>query len=203
MSSRLFNPHLVPKPPRDDSPLMRRLFESGRTVDIEVGCGVGYHPIQYALSHPERYLVAIERTSEKFSKFARRLEAHPAINNILPVHADAVNWVSHHVLEASVSRYFILYPNPYPKAKHSNLRFGRMLFMAHVFDSLVPGGTLTLATNERHYFDEAKKHLVQDFGFAVVQSGAIDPKDFVPRSHFEKKYLKSGQTCFNLVLKKP
>ncbi len=41
-------------------------------LDIEVGCGVGLHPIQYSLANPDRFLVALEHTREKFEKFHRR-----------------------------------------------------------------------------------------------------------------------------------
>ena len=38
-------------------------------LDLELGCGNGRHSLQYCRSHPDRNLVAIERTRLKFDKF--------------------------------------------------------------------------------------------------------------------------------------
>ena len=37
-------------------------------LDIEIGCGVGLHPIQYQAKNLERTLVAIEHTKEKYER---------------------------------------------------------------------------------------------------------------------------------------
>jgi len=57
----------------------------GRKLVIEIGPGVGLHPIQYAKSNPDKFVVAIEKTSEKYAKFARRLENHSEINNLFAI----------------------------------------------------------------------------------------------------------------------
>src|SRR5689334_22652665 len=88
----------------------------GKPLDVEIGCGVGLHPIRYALANPERNLIAIEHTREKFASFRQRYEGngHPA--NLFPIHADAIRWVTHALPPGSVSKFLLLYPNPEPKA---------------------------------------------------------------------------------------
>ena len=109
-------------------------------VDLEIGCGVGFHPIRYALAHPERRLVAIEHTHEKFMKFARRVENHRAggesLTNLFPLHANAIGWVSRLEDRECFERIFLLYPNPHPKAKQANRRWFRMPFMARLLETL-------------------------------------------------------------------
>ncbi len=168
-------------------------------LDIEIGCGVGFHPIDYAKNNPERLLVAIEKTSEKFAKFLGRLEKHPQIKNVVPVHTNAIWWVAHYVKPQSVDRYFILYPNPYPKDPQK--RFFEMPFMTYLVETLKPGGIITLATNEKYYFDESLENAQKIFGLKVIENRIVE-KSEKPRTHFEKKYLERGETCYNLVLKK-
>jgi tRNA (guanine-N7-)-methyltransferase len=168
-------------------------------LDIEIGCGVGFHPIDYAKKNPERLLVAIEKTKEKFDKFIGRLNKHPQIKSIVPIHTNAVWWIAHEVKPASVDRYFILYPNPYPKDPQK--RFFQMPFMSYLVETLKPGGTITLATNEKYYFDESLENAQKIFGLNVFEKTTVDQKE-KPRTHFEKKYLERGETCYNLILEK-
>ena len=106
---RPFRPDRVPLPKCDvDFP------DAGMEVDLEIGCGVGFHPIQRALNEPARQLIAIEHTKTRFSKLQGRLEGHPHIQNVIPVFDDAVSWVTHRVPAQSIGNVFLLYPNPYP-----------------------------------------------------------------------------------------
>jgi hypothetical protein len=47
---RTFYPSRVPLPP--DFRSFQRSFD--RPLDVEIGCGVGFHPLHYARAHPER-----------------------------------------------------------------------------------------------------------------------------------------------------
>ena len=191
---RAFDKTNIPKPD-----VIVDLPSNFTNLDIEIGCGVGFHPIDYAKRNPERLLVAIEKTKEKFDKFLGRLERHPQIKSVVPVHTNAVWWIAHNVVANSVDRYFILYPNPYPKDPQK--RFFQMPFMNWVVETLKPGGTITLATNEKYYFDESLKNAEKIFGLKILEKRIVDPSE-KPRTHFEKKYLERGETCYNLVLTK-
>lgn len=194
LAVRSFERAKVPMPPD-----FRRLaLDPNLPVDVEIGCGVGFHPLRYARANPDRQLVAIERTSEKFAKFQGRLERHPELPNLFPIHGDAISWISHSFLPESVDRYFLLYPNPYPKEKQKNLRFHAMPFFSVVRATLKRGGTITLATNEEFYMLEARLMMREVWGFTLVECREISPNS-MPRTHFEKKYLERGEKCWNLV----
>ena len=90
---------------------------AGMRLDVEVGCGVGYHPIRYARANPDRFLIAIEHTHTRFEKFERRLAHHEKLQNLLAVHADAVEWITHSLPEESVDRYYFLIPQSLAKKR--------------------------------------------------------------------------------------
>lgn len=170
-------------------------------LDVEIGCGVGLHPIQYAKAHPHRYLVAIEQTREKFKKFQRRFTNHD-LSNLLPVHADAISWVSHCLYDHTVDNFFFLYPNPNPKGKDFNKRWYAMPFMVKVIDCLKPNGHIHMSTNIESYAEEAKFNFEQVWHLKTSRYAKLRAGDIVPRTHFEKKYLAREQTCFDMVFKK-
>ena len=181
-------------------PLFR---ESSRPLDVEIGCGVGWHPIKYAKEHPARNLIAIEHTREKFEKFNARFARATELENLLPVHADAVRWITHALTPASVDRVLLLYPNPEPKAP--NKRWFRMPFMHRLLETLKPNGELVLATNIEAYWTEAQTYARDFWNLEMKEARPFDRRSApagTPRTHFEKKYLLRGETCFDLVLKK-
>jgi tRNA G46 methylase TrmB len=174
---------------------------SGMPLDLEIGCGAGWHPIRYAQKNPERFLVAVEHTHNRFASFERRLSRHPSVTNLKAVHANAVAWVTHALERESVDRVFFLYPNPYPKSSDLNKRWYGMPFMQRVIDVLKPGGEIVFSTNEAFYSSEAKQFMTRQWGLKQVEnlefSKETAPAGY-PRTHFEKKYLERGERCFQL-----
>ena len=178
-------------------------FLKNEPLDLEIGCGVGFHPIQYAKENPNRFLVAIEHTREKFQSFERRHLSHPTLTNLLPVHADAVRWVTHALPASSIDRIFLLYPNPEPKA--ANQRWLRRPFFEKLLEVLKPGGTLQLATNIERYMDEALDYGANYWKMKIIERRAFTQGHLPfknPRTHFEKKYLARGETCFDVTFMK-
>lgn len=171
---------------------------------VEVGCGVGFHPLAYVRENPNARLLAFERTSEKYEKAARRLEAHRAkdksYERCLIVHADASHlWDL--FPRQSLDGLFFLYPNPYPKPSQANLRLASMPFFAVALESLKKNGTFEFATNEKSYFAELKA-VLEKIDFIAIDDAGDVPKDIRPRSHFEKKYLERGETCYQILAHK-
>ena len=159
-------------------------------------------------------MIAIERTRTRFAAFERRRERHQQLGretgNLLAVHADAVAWVTHALGPASIDRVILLYPNPYPKNSDRGKRWHAMPFMRKLIETLKPGGELRLVTNERFYSDEAGRFMREIWGLDEVEALCfsafeLPPKiaSQVPRTHFEKKYLARGETCYERLWKKP
>ena len=97
MIVRSFNKESLPTP---------RGFENftlpSGALDLEIGAGVGYFAIQHAKNNPERKLISIEHTKEKFSKFESRIAGNKELSNLIPVHANAISWASHYLPPESV-----------------------------------------------------------------------------------------------------
>ena len=174
-------------------------------TNIEIGAGVGWHAVRYGMENPERRLVAIEHTQEKFAKMQRRVENHPQLQNVYAVHANAIHWMTHFAPLDSAERIFTLFPNPYPKHSQSNKRWHRMPFFERLVDTLKVGGTWTLATNEEFYWKEAEQMLSQHSRLELTERleySAAKPAPWGVRTHFEKKYILQGMTCVQLTFRR-
>lgn len=196
---RRFDPAKVPKPTIDFDFIHARVFSN---VDLEIGSGVGRFAISRAMQNPDRAVIAIEKTQERFGKFARRLEHHPDLPNLFPIHGEAASVITHYIPPMAIDQIFLMYPNPYPKLKQRNLRWHNRAFMAFLLDRLKPGGTLTLATNIEDYRDEAHHMMESAWHLQILEDRKIDRFE-TPRTHFERKYLERDEACWNLIFKKP
>lgn len=197
---RPFKPDSVPRAALEPG-LVTRFLEAPGPADLEIGAGVGWHAVTRAKSHPERRLIAIERTREKYEKLAGRFASHGAPANLLPLHADAVSIVTHELPQGRFENVFLLYPNPEPK--NPAQRWIRMPFFARVIDLLAPGGLITFATNEKSYFDELLQLGPLEWPLTIAFQREIRPSEAEnARTHFEKKYLLRGQPCHEVSFRR-
>ncbi len=196
---RPFRVERVPQPRPGTAGFPKSDEIRGRPLDLEIGCGVGLHPILYARANPERVLIAVEHTPTRFSAFQSRVLGNPGLENLHPVHADAVEWVSHRVPPGSLSRIFLLYPNPYPKPSDRKRRWYAMPFFGRLVEALQPGGEIHLSTNIPLYASEAREAFREIWGLRERRWETAQGSASSARTHFEKKYLERGETCFTLV----
>jgi tRNA (guanine-N7-)-methyltransferase len=169
-------------------------------VDLELGCGTGMFALDYAKQHPERHLLAIEQTVNKFSTFSRAFEQQP-LPNLLPIHADGALWVDRYLPEASIEQLFILYPNPYPKKKQRNLRWHYMPAMHSILRALKPASQVLFCTNLKWLVDEATAQFSEGWKLELESVEEVQLGARSPLTLFEKKYLERGETCFDLRLR--
>lgn len=182
--------------PRDFQPFPTAFWLQDN-ICLEIGAGKGKHALQFALANPDKILIAIERTQEKF--LAMQKQASLAnLPNLYVIHADAIAWISHAVPPKSLSKLFILYPNPEPH--NANQRWLNMPFFAFLLSRLKDNGNITLASNIASYIDESFEKAVNIWQLPTTKSQVPDNSK---RTHFEVKYLARGEACWQLDMVKP
>lgn len=198
---RQFNPINLKIPTDSKYDLAIQLARSFEILHLEIGAGVGLHPIQYSFANENTGLIAVERTREKYESFAQRMFANQKkypdhVNNLVAIHADIVPWLWHFDHHIQFDKIWLLYPNPEPGNK--NQRWINAPFFSHLIDRLKPGGEIEIATNILGYAQEAHELASKNWNLKsdmLKYSGS-------GRTHFEKKYLERGETCFQILLNK-
>lgn len=179
----------------DRASKLAEFIVKGGSLVCEIGCGVGLHPLMYALKNPHVRVIAIERTKEKYEKFQRRYENHDVPQNLFPVHADAEAVFNHFLPKDALDELFLMYPNP--EKQNPARRWIRMPFFEHILQKMKRNGKIIFVTNEKTYFEELKAVNYQIWKMNIIlekQFSIADDPFFQPRTHFEKKYFISGQT---------
>lgn len=183
---------------KNDHPLNTEISTSYNYRVLEIGAGTGMHPLSYAQKFPERLIIAIEKTHERYGKFIRAYNRLKPLN-LIPIHSHAISWVAHNIGKEELDEIFILYPNPNPKVSDLNKRWHAMPFFGYLIDTLKPSGKVTMRTNELFYAEEAKKYMDDIWELSDVQIRSFSQGDVVEfKTLFEKKYLERGQTCYEI-----
>lgn len=162
-----------------------QLFETPRQVWFEIGFGGGEHPVGQAARHPDIGIIASEVFIEGLAKCLGLIEDQK-ITNLRLWDLDARELLER--LETnSLDRLFILFPDPWPKARHHKRRIIQTEFLDEAARVLKPGGRLRFATDVRHYADEALTRLLQHPDFVWLAERATDWQT-PPADHVATRY---------------
>jgi tRNA (guanine-N7-)-methyltransferase len=128
-----------------------RVGPAGRPVWLEIGFGGGEHLAAQAAAHPEVDLIGAESFVNGVATLLGHVEAR-GLGNVRVHFGDARDLLE--VLPtASVARVFLLYPDPWPKARHHRRRFVNAENLAALARIMAPGAELRIASDIPDYVD--------------------------------------------------
>ncbi len=171
--------------PIEFSPLM----PGAREVWLEIGFGAGEHLAEQAARHPAHLLLGAEPFLNGAASALRHLDER-ALSNVRLHVGDARDLLT--VLPAdSLARIFILFPDPWPKARHHKRRLIQPEFIGEIVRVLAPGGRLRFATDWADYADRALERLRADRRLRWMAVRADDWR-VAPADHVPTRYQAKG-----------
>jgi tRNA (guanine-N(7)-)-methyltransferase len=165
----------------------------GRPLHVEVGFGKDVRLLREAAAHPDEDFVGIEISRKKALSFCRKV-ARLGLRNVRALESD-VRRVLADLPPGSVASFTILFPDPWPKRRHWKNRWIQPDTAALLLRALVPGGTVTTATDHPGYRDQIRACLL-GAGFDLLHEGPeVPPED---RTLFTERFerLKAPVTYF-------
>jgi tRNA (guanine-N7-)-methyltransferase len=129
------------------------LFANDAPIEIDLGCGKGRFLLARAKDHPEVNYLGIDRMLRRIRKIDRKA-IRAGLHNIRLFRMEAYYAVSYLIPPQSISAYYVLFPDPWPKKKHHDHRLFNPLFIEALIRTLKPGAPLHVATDHLPYFDE-------------------------------------------------
>jgi tRNA (guanine-N7-)-methyltransferase len=120
---------------------------------LEIGFGGGEHMAEQAARHPGALIIGAEPFVNGFASALRHVDER-GLKNVRLHHGDARD-ILQRLPEASLARVFVLFPDPWPKARHHKRRILQPEVLADIHRALLPGGRLRFATDVAGYADWA------------------------------------------------
>lgn len=168
----------------------RALFPHAEAHVLEIGFGGGEHLVAQAHAHPERAYIGVEPFLNGVGSCLRHIEA-AGVSNVRLHMGDARDVIAA-LPDAGIDRVDILFPDPWPKARHWKRRLVQAPFVDALARVVRPGGEVRFATDWAHYAAWALEVFVRDPHFEWTAQRAADwrtPWEGHVATRYEEKKL--------------
>jgi tRNA (guanine-N7-)-methyltransferase len=156
---------------------------------LEIGFGGGEHMAAQAGLRPEVLIMGAEPFLNGVASAVRHVEEQ-ALANVRILHGDARELMAA-LPDASLTRIFVLFPDPWPKTRHHKRRIIQAETLEEMVRLLKPGGRLRFATDWAAYVDWTLERVLANRAFTWKAGRAADwrapPADHVTTRYEEKK----------------
>lgn len=126
----------------------------GGSFVCEIGCGHGHFLTAYAQAHPDKICLGLDLVSERIERACRKRD-RAKLANLHFVQAEARLLLEMLPPAARVETFFILFPDPWPKARHHKHRILQPRFLAEAATKATPDCRLYFRTDYTPYFEDA------------------------------------------------
>jgi tRNA (guanine-N7-)-methyltransferase len=158
-------------------------------VWLEIGFGGGEHLAAQAERRPNALFMGAEPFLNGVASALRHVDERGLAN--VRLHAGDVRTLMAALPDACLDRVIILFPDPWPKARHHKRRLVQDDFVEEAARLLKAGGRLRFATDWADYADWALKRLTASPRFRWLAEAADDwrkpPADHVTTRYEEKR----------------
>jgi len=193
ISSLLPRLALPPGPlhPRDLAPWAHETW-------LEIGFGGGEHLAGQAARNPDVLVLGAEPFVNGLGSALRHI-AEGGLTNVR-LHAGDARELIAALPDASLSRVFILFPDPWPKTRHQKRRLVQPDFVQEIARLLSPDGTLRIATDWADYADQCLRVITATPSLTWTAQCADDWRN-PPADHISTRYeLKRLGDCGPIFL---
>ncbi len=180
-----------------DDPLRAFGFQP-KALWLEIGFGGGEHALAQISAFPGNGLIACEVFENGICSLLSRLvpeggEADETLPANLRIWPDDARLLLTKLPDACLDRLFLLFPDPWPKARHAKRRFVHPAQLPLVARVLKPGAIWRVASDDPTYQDWVRSVMADQTLFDAPPPETSRPMGWPP-TRYEAKALKAGRT---------
>jgi tRNA (guanine-N7-)-methyltransferase len=165
---------------------------------LEVGFGGGEHALAQAAAEPDAGLIACEVFENGIASLLSRLLPDGLDPRTAPLPANLLLWpddardLLRRLPDACLDGLFLLFPDPWPKARHAKRRFVHPELVPVVARVLKPGATWRIASDDPTYQAWVAEVMDAQALFHGCAPAATRPPGWPP-TRYEAKALAAGR----------
>lgn len=178
----------------------KSLFDENiNKVFVEVGFGRGEHLIQNAILNKNVGFIGCEPFENGVANAYGCIKEND-LTNVRIFQGDA-RLLINQFEENSVDRWYVLFPDPWPKKRHHKRRILSVEFMKLLRSKTKVGGELVVATDIEDYMLSILENL-QELGLCkgIVPADLTNKPDWFLNTRYEQKALSQNRACHYLKL---
>jgi tRNA (guanine-N7-)-methyltransferase len=186
-----------------DRPVVDQFSPPKRAYWLEIGFGGGEHLAAQAQAHPDVGLIGCEPFVDGVAKALSQIDEHDLDN--VRLHADDARQIFPLINDGALQRVFVLFPDPWPKARHHKRRLIQGPLLDEIARILEDGGEFRFASDHMDYVRWVLIHVARHAEFEWTAQGPEDwrtpPADWI-RTRYEQKALAKGDRCVYLCFRR-
>ena len=164
---------------------------------LEIGFGGGEHALAQASAHPDIGLIACEVFENGLCSLLGRLvpeggEATAPLPPGLRLWDDDARTLLRQMPDSCLDRLFLLFPDPWPKARHAKRRFVHPEIIPTLGRVLKPGATWRVASDDPTYQAWVAEVMRGQTLFDTPDPATARPDGWFP-TRYETKALQAGR----------
>lgn len=164
---------------------------------LEVGFGGGEHAVMQVRENPQATLIACEVFENGICSLLSALvtegqEAEAPLPPNLFLWTDDARLLLRRLPDACLDRLFLLFPDPWPKARHAKRRFMHPATLPLLARVLRPGAEWRVASDDPTYQAWVRDVMSAQILFHTAEPAATRPEGW-PSTRYEAKALRSGR----------
>jgi tRNA (guanine-N7-)-methyltransferase len=187
------------------------LFGNENPIELEIGMGKGRFIRELSLKHPERNFLGIERYESVLMKAIQRkdkeeeaLPEEKRRKNLYFICDDAAR-LPEMFLPGEISRIYLNFSDPWPKASHAKRRLTSDRFLKLYEKVLKPEGAIEFKTDNRALFAWSVE-TVPEAGWEILYQtedlhAEPDAEDNI-MTEYEEKFSGRGQKICKFVIRR-
>jgi tRNA (guanine-N7-)-methyltransferase len=131
------------------------LLPAPRPIVWEIGSGHGHFLVRYATEHPGKFCLGVDIQIERIGRSEKKRRA-AGLANCHFLRAEAREVLHALPAEVTLAEIWILFPDPWPKARHNKNRLLKPEFLEDLAARAGEGAALYFRTDHTEYFREAE-----------------------------------------------
>lgn len=175
---------------RELFPSFADYFKNDRPVHLEYCSGNGEWIIKRAQENPELNWIAVEIWFERVRKIYSKAVNY-GIDNLMIISGEGLTFSREYLAEGCLDAVYVNFPDPWPKDRHAKHRIIQRPFVEELKRTVVPGGKVTLVTDNIPY-KEQMEYEMQEWPKAAASH------DNYGSSFFERLWLSHGLEIHHL-----
>ena len=173
-------------------------WRQARPLWLEIGFGGGEHLVHMAARNPDVALIGAEPFVNGIAMLLGKIRTAGVSN--LRIHPGDVRDLFEVLGPASVSKVFLNYPDPWPKARHHRRRVVTQEYLLPLAQITAAGSEFRVATDIPDYVRQTLEEVPQA-GFELIHQGS-DPWDDWLSTRYEQKALREGRPPHYLTFRR-
>jgi tRNA (guanine-N7-)-methyltransferase len=178
--------------PYDNKGKWQEVFGNDHPIHVELGCGKGQFISTLAMKNPEINYIAIDLKDEVLVFVLRKVNELGLTNvRIIPMFIERIDEIFE---ENEISKVYINFCNPWPKASHNKRRLTHPRFLTKYKTFIKPGTEVWFKTDDDDLFEASLEYFKEEGFEEMYRTFDLESSGFEEniKTEYEEKFSSFG-----------